>query len=73
MVAVQKWRQIMSDLWNYTEACDGDFCPMDCDKCNKEEDEDDNSMLSLLQSRKDGADLLPSAPHLSGKEQTGIR
>ena len=32
----------MSDLWNYTDACDGDFCPMNCDKCNKEEDEDED-------------------------------
>ena len=24
----------MSDLWLYTpEICDGDYCPMDCNKC----------------------------------------
>ena len=40
----------MSDLWLYTpEICDGDYCPLDCDKCYKadavmgvmEEDEED--------------------------------
>lgn len=26
----------MSDLWLYTpEICDGDYCPLDCDKCYK--------------------------------------
>ena len=26
----------MSDLWSYRpEKCDGDYCPMDCDKCYK--------------------------------------
>ena len=26
----------MSDLWAYVpEICDGDFCPLDCDKCYK--------------------------------------
>ena len=37
----------MSDLWKYDpDICDGDFCPMDCDRCPKadreeEEEEDD--------------------------------
>ena len=26
----------MSDLWAYNpEICDGDFCPLDCDRCGK--------------------------------------
>lgn len=26
----------MSDLWLYTpEICDGDYCPLDCDRCYK--------------------------------------
>lgn len=25
----------MTDLWAYTERCDGDYCPMDCDRCPK--------------------------------------
>ena len=26
----------MSDLWAYLPAyCDGDFCPLDCDRCQK--------------------------------------
>ncbi len=37
----------MSDLWGYEpQKCDGDFCPYNCDKCGKadedgEEDEID--------------------------------
>ena len=33
----------MSNLWSYRpEKCDGDYCPMDCDKCSKGGDEDDD-------------------------------
>lgn len=32
----------MSDLWSYMpEKCDGDFCPMNCDRCTKNDVEDD--------------------------------
>lgn len=62
----------MSDLWKYTEKCDGDYCPMNCDKCNREEDDDDSSVLFVFESRKDGANLLPQASHLSRKEQASI-
>lgn len=32
----------MSDLWSYRpEKCDGDYCPMDCDKCPKGGEDDD--------------------------------
>lgn len=48
----------MSDLWKYTEECDGDYCPMNCDKCNREEDDDDCGVLPVRQIRKDGADIL---------------
>ena len=48
----------MSDLWKYTEECDGDYCPMNCDKCNKEEDDNDCSMSPVCQNGKDGDDLL---------------
>lgn len=48
----------MSDLWKYTEKCDGDYCPMNCDKCNREEDDDDNSMLFVCEGREDGTDIL---------------
>lgn len=34
----------MSNLWAYTERCDGDYCPGDCDRCGKAEGayEEDN-------------------------------
>lgn len=32
----------MSDLWSYRpEKCDGDYCPMDCDRCPKGGEDDD--------------------------------
>jgi len=32
----------MSDLWAYDpEKCDGDYCPLDCDKCRKAEMEEE--------------------------------
>lgn len=32
----------MSDLWSYRpEKCDGDYCPMDCDRCTKGGEDDD--------------------------------
>ena len=33
----------MSDLWAYSERCDGDYCPMDCDHCVKAEEEEDET------------------------------
>lgn len=31
----------MTDMWAYTpERCDGDYCPGDCDRCEKAEEED---------------------------------
>lgn len=50
IVAVQRGEP-MSDLWKYTEACDGDYCPQDCDHCNRE-DEDDDDMLSMPERRE---------------------
>ena len=36
----------MSDLWRYSpELCDGDFCPRNCDRCNKEIDDDEMSQM----------------------------
>ncbi len=41
----KKKGEIMSDLWKYTpEKCDGDFCPMDCDTCPKEDSESDDDL-----------------------------
>ena len=28
--------------WRYTEACDGDYCPGDCDLCDKEPEESED-------------------------------
>lgn len=31
----------MSELWSYEpKKCDYDYCPFDCDKCPKSEEED---------------------------------
>lgn len=39
-------------LWAYNPAvCDGDFCPMDCDNCHKQEEalgEEDEDELSQV-------------------------
>lgn len=29
--------------WRYTEECDGDYCPGDCDLCDKEPEESEES------------------------------
>ena len=28
-------------LWKYTEACEGDLCIGDCDKCDRRDDDED--------------------------------
>ena len=34
----------MSDLWCYEpKKCDYDHCPMDCEKCRKAEEEEDEA------------------------------
>ncbi len=63
----------MSDLWKYTEDCDGDYCPMNCDHCNREENESDNSMLFMFQSGTHRTDVLSQAPHIRRQEQASVR
>ena len=58
-IAAQRWterKKTMScDKWAYSpEKCDGDYCPGDCDLCNKadEFDEDEEEERAVLAARK---------------------
>lgn len=43
-----KGKYRMSDLWAYHDNCEGDYCPMNCDRCPKAEEvfEDDDQDFS---------------------------
>ncbi len=36
----------MSDLWKYTQACEGNLCIGDCDKCDRR-DEDEDEQITI--------------------------
>lgn len=44
----RKENNMSVDLWSWTERCDGDYCPGDCDLCRKadevEEETDDDGV-----------------------------
>ena len=40
------------DLYRWTEACDGQPCPGDCDLCTKNEEVDDEQTPLRLRSRQ---------------------
>ncbi len=44
----RKGKYRMSDLWAYHDNCEGDYCPMDCNRCPKAEEvfEDDDQDFS---------------------------